>query len=272
MNTSDLQEIVDLCDRALEILRRVDGERDANPPLPTTAMNDIASALLDRGSLTQDVRQAFAYKDHGALTTAALALGINSWHVGHAYEQNAGKVFAVKALVQANIDRLNTLAKRVPHMVFYSWHSDRPNATNRSFIEDAIEKAIKKVAADGMVEARLEQGPQGEPGSKSLHEAILDKIDRCGVFVADVTLINDSGKGQCNSNVMYELGYATHALGVDRVVVICNTAYGRIEDLPFDVKHKIVTAYALVEGDEKAAARNALAKVLEEKFRIAFGA
>jgi hypothetical protein len=35
--------------------------------------------------------------------------------------------------------------------VFYSWQSDLPNRTNRTFIQDALQKAI-----DGILETELE--------------------------------------------------------------------------------------------------------------------
>jgi hypothetical protein len=33
--------------------------------------------------------------------------------------------------------------------IFYSWQSDLPNNTNRSFIERALEKAIASIKAEG---------------------------------------------------------------------------------------------------------------------------
>lgn len=270
MDSTDLQEVIDLCDVALAVLRQADEKVEQTPPYPSTAMNNIAQALLDRGSLTPAVRGVISLKDQGPLTTAAVSLCIDTWQNGHAFAQYSGRIVAVRRIIQDNIDRLNAKKSAIPHMVFYSWQSDRTSKFNRNFIEEAIEKAIKNVASDGTIEPRLEQGPQGEPGSKSLHRAILDKIDRCGLFVADVTLISDGGKGQCNSNVMYELGYATHCLGEDRVLLICNTKHGRIEDLPFDIKHKIVLGYALGEGDDKAPVRNSLSARIEEKLRLIF--
>ncbi|NJC30376.1 hypothetical protein GGR79_001843 [Xanthomonas arboricola] len=98
----------------------------------------------------------------------------------------------------------------------------------------------------------------------------LKKIEACGVFVADVSLIGDPRKGQCNSNVMYELGYATRYLGEDRVLLICNTVHGDIEDLPFDIKHKYVLGYKLAEGADKAPIRNMLAAAIEDKIQPLF--
>lgn len=270
MDAQDLQQIVELCDNALGILRQQDTYSEPKEPFPTTAMNDIAKTLLDKGSLTQEVRKVIAIKDQGPLTTAALNLGVSSWQNGMAFQQHSGKVSAVRQILQSNIDRLNSIKTSVPHVVFYSWQSDLPNNTNRGFIERAIEIAIKKVAADGQVEPRIDQGAMDTAGSQSLHATILRKIESCGVFVADVSIVSGQGGRHCNSNVMYELGYATNFLGEDRVLLICNTEYGDIEDLPFDIKHKYVLAYKVSVDDEKAKARERLAAMIEDKIRPIF--
>ena len=87
---------------------------------------------------------------------------------------------------------------------------------------------------------------------------ILKKIDQCAVFVADVTLVgtvdeDGSTKRLSNPSVMYELGYARKAHGENRLVALVNTAFGRVEDLPFDIKSSRVSPYTRhkppVEGD-----------------------
>lgn len=35
--------------------------------------------------------------------------------------------------------------------VFYSWQSDTPARVNRNFIEDALKRALKKIAAEAEV-------------------------------------------------------------------------------------------------------------------------
>ena len=269
MDADNLQEIVELCDTALSVLRHHDSTPNAKEPYPTTALNNIATVLLDKNSLTQDVRSIIAISDQGRLTTLAKQLCIYSWQPGHAYSQFSGSVLEVRQILQANIERLNAKRQIIPHVIFYSWQSDHPNNTNRGLIEKALQDAIKKVAADGEIFPRLDQGAQGTAGSQSLHATILKKIEECGVFVADVSLVDKVG-GHCNSNVLYELGYATRALGEDRVLLVCNTAHGAIEKLPFDIKHKFVIGYR-AEGDEdKTQERKRLASAIEEKIRPIF--
>lgn len=270
MEIQDLQDIVELCNEALEEMKFHDTQRDGHQPTHSRKLNNVSGILLDGRSLTPELRKVIAVKDQGELAAATLDLGFSSWHTGKLFEQHSGKVNAVKNILQRNIDRLNLKVSAIPHVVFYSWQSDLPNNTNRGFIESALEKAIKKVASDGEVQPRIDQGAQDTAGSQSLHGTILRKIESCGVFVADVSLVSKQGERHCNSNVMYELGYATHCLGEDRVLLICNTAYGEIEDLPFDIKHKFVLGYKVTEGDEKAPSRDRLAAIIEEKIRPLF--
>ena len=86
--------------------------------------------------------------------------------------------------------------------LFWSWQSDTPGKTGRFFVRDAIASAIKTLKqADDIVEPterdivedlHLDQDRQGLPGSPDLARAILEKIDRAAVFVADVTIVSPS--------------------------------------------------------------------------------
>src|SRR3954451_8481956 len=114
----------------------------------------------------------------------------------------------------------------MPDHVFYSWQSDRPNATNRSLIQAALESATKRIRADQSldVEPVVDRDTAGAPGSPDIARTIFDKIQRAAVFVADVTHINDLDAGVVglisrfargaairttpNPNVLVELGYA----------------------------------------------------------------
>lgn len=270
MDAQDLKDIVDLCNEALEDMKQHDALGGMHNAKHSKLLKNVISTLLDGKSLTPEARKVIAVKDQGELTNATMELSFSMWETGKLYQQHSGKVIAVRDILQRSIDRLTTNVSTIPHVVFYSWQSDLPNKTNRGFIESALEKAIKKVAADGEVQPRIDQGAQDTAGSQSLHATILRKIESCGVFVADVSLVSKHGERHCNSNVMYELGYATHCLGEDRVLLVCNTAYGEIEDLPFDIKHKFVLSYKVAEGDEKAPSRDRLAAIIEDKIRPLF--
>ena len=141
---------------------------------------------------------------------------------------------------------LSTVAN-VTRTVFYAWQSDCPSGTNRGFIRDALDRAVRRLNADGY-EIRVDEGTAGVAGMPDITGEILKKIDQCDVFVADVTLVGtvdeaDSAKRLSNPSVMYELGFARKALGENRLVGIVNTAFGRVEDLPFDINSARVSPY-----------------------------
>src|SRR5215213_9459334 len=125
--------------------------------------------------------------------------------------------------------------------VFYAWQSDLPNPTNRGFIQQALEDAIKALRVDGSVEVEpvLDRDTQGQSGSPNIAETIFRKIDEAAVFVGDVSLIGSVGENERrtpNPNVLVELGYALKALRHERVIIVVNTAFGKEELLPFDLR------------------------------------
>lgn len=150
--------------------------------------------------------------------------------------------------------------------VFYAWQSDLSNRTNRTFIQDALQKAI-----DGILETELEvdlildRDTANTPGAPDIAQTILSKIDQAIAVVADVSIIN-SGSGERltpNPNVLFELGYAVSALSWDNVLPVFNLATGRIEDLPFDLRSRRPVTYAMTEeAVDKASELKKLARTL----------
>ena len=160
--------------------------------------------------------------------------------------------------------------------IFYSWQSDLSNATNRGFIQTALERAVRSIRDDTSihVEPVVDRDTIGIPGSPDIATTILQKIDHCDVFVCDVSIIN-SGQEQRstpNPNVLFELGYALKRLGWGRVIMILNEAFGPVSDLPFDLRMKRVLLYSMPEeAEEKSAERRnlktRLTSALQEIFR-----
>ena len=139
--------------------------------------------------------------------------------------------------------------KKVPALaeitVFYSWQDDSPPRTNRYFIRDASERAIKTLRShlELFDPVRLDSDTVGMSGLPAIGDAILGKIDNCAALIADVTFVGAStgsrhAKKMPNSNVLLELGYAAARIGWDRIILVMNEAYGPPEDLPFDLKHR----------------------------------
>lgn len=129
--------------------------------------------------------------------------------------------------------------------VFYSWQSDLPASTNRTFIGEALARACDKVSKNPNIEEspRLDQDTQGVLGSPAIPATIMEKIDECQVFVADVSLCfsGPNGKVAPNPNVTYEVGYAVARLGWERIILVMNLEHGPIESLPFDLEKRRVT-------------------------------
>lgn len=156
--------------------------------------------------------------------------------------------------------------------VFYSWQSDLPNATNRGFIQSALENAVKSIRDDETikVEPVIDRDTAGVPGSPDIADTILTKIGKSQIFVADVSIINNKGKTRKtpNPNVLLELGYAMKTLGLDRIIMVMNTAYGNPELLPFDLRMRRVVTYEIKENEiEKADQRKKLASIFESGIR-----
>ena len=174
--------------------------------------------------------------------------------------------------------------------IFFSWQSDLPET--RSVIGWALERAAKNLRRDGSIEAavRVDQDTDGVAGWPEIVSTLLEKIKRCGVFVADITPINgddSNGRVTPNPNVMLELGYAL-ATGMGRMRIICvlNIAYlpnKDLKELPFDVRGSRPVVFDLQDpaarcaekGQEDAvrtAVRASLASRLESAICDAFAA
>ena len=137
----------------------------------------------------------------------------------------------------------------VKNHVFYSWQSDLPNNSNRTFIEKCIHQSLKElnVSETFDIEFRIDRDTMNEMGTPDIANTIFAKIDRAKLFIADVSIINsDYQKRKTpNPNVLVELGYAAKAIGWERIICVFNTDYGSFEDLPFDIKFRRPLCYNL---------------------------
>ncbi|MCB1470432.1 MAG: hypothetical protein KDK08_25525, partial [Rhizobiaceae bacterium] len=159
-------------------------------------------------------------------------------------------------------------------ITFYSWQSDLPNSCNRGFIQTALEDAAANIVADDTiaVEPVVDRDTQNVPGSPDIAATIFGKIASAHIFVADVSIVVRSrGKRPTpNPNVLIELGYALRALGPERVILVFNTAFGRLEDLPFDLRMRRVQLYEMPEeAESRAPERRTLQASLEKAVRTA---
>jgi hypothetical protein len=102
----------------------------------------------------------------------------------------------------------------VAETIFFSWQSDRPAAQNRSFIEAALERALRALNSDAEIEEAVrdelvvDKDTQDEPGQPPIVETIFRKIDSSAVFVPDLTFVGErtGGRPSPNPNVLIEYG------------------------------------------------------------------
>lgn len=126
--------------------------------------------------------------------------------------------------------------------VFYSWQSDKPRAIGMNFVQEALQAALQNIETDNSlnIEVSLDRDTQGVPGVPIIGETILSKIDKCGIFLADVSITTEAtaSKPSPNPNVLIELGYAVARVGWERMICVMNTAFGEPKCLPFDLQHR----------------------------------
>jgi hypothetical protein len=158
--------------------------------------------------------------------------------------------------------------------VFYSWQSDLPSGTNRSFIETCLNKAIKELrGAQPRLDPCLDRDTSNVPGSPDIAATILDKIDNCHIFVGDISIVQTGKRSMPNPNVVFELGYAVKRLGWDRVICIANEHFGAVESLPFDVRQRRVKCYTLSpETTDRTEIAKALTRELGRELEFIFTA
>ena len=70
-----------------------------------------------------------------------------------------------------------------------------------------------------------------------------------------------------NPNVLLELGFAASVIGWDNIICVYNTAFGIVEDLPFDLKFRRPLLYQYSENNEKD--KDSLIKQLEAAIKAA---
>jgi len=155
--------------------------------------------------------------------------------------------------------------------IFYSWQSDLPNGTNRSFLETCLNQVLENLRGIGdfQIELNIDRDTRNEAGSPDIVSTIFKKIDSAKLFVADISIINPKTdfRKTPNPNVLLELGYAAKSLGWSKVICLYNKDYGDFEDLPFDLKQRRPIAYS-IERDGKAGAKKQIVTAITETIKI----
>lgn len=143
------------------------------------------------------------------------------------------------------------------YTLFFSWQNDRKDT--KAIIFAALNKAKEKFADEG-IELVLDQDTRDRTGKRNIDAEVLRKIRDCDIFLADLTPAityfppkekHDLPKHMPNSNVMYKYGYALHAKGENRMIVLASLNKEEdehIEYMPFDINHDTITLFT----DEKS--------------------
>lgn len=142
--------------------------------------------------------------------------------------------------------------------IFYSWQSNLPSKANRSFIETAILRAVKKINLDPRTFSILDRDTKNTLGSPNITDTIFYKINHCKFFICDISFVDINNNP--NPNVLIELGYAIKTLGWQKIICLFNKATGNVEKLPFDINHNRVTAFDPTQSNE----RNRIADIIKD--------
>lgn len=138
------------------------------------------------------------------------------------------------------------------YRLFFSWQNDRKDT--KSIVSSALRKAAKHLATEG-IELFIDQDTRERVGKRNIATEVLEKINNCDIFVADLTPVttyyppketHSLPKYMPNSNVMYEYGYALRAKGENRMIALASIdkeADEHIEYMPFDINHDTITLF-----------------------------
>lgn len=138
------------------------------------------------------------------------------------------------------------------YRLFYSWQNDLKDTKN--IIKAALRTAAESLLQDGIV-LKVDEDTRERVGKRNIDAEVLEKIRRCDIFLADLTPIitymppegsHDLPKHMPNSNVMYEYGYALHAKGENRMIVLASLNKNEnehLEFMPFDINHDTITLF-----------------------------
>lgn len=143
------------------------------------------------------------------------------------------------------------------YRLFFSWQSDRKDT--KKIIKAALKTAKDMLLIDG-IDLFVDEDTRERVGKRNIDAEVLEKIRKCDIFLADLTPVityfppkesHDLPKHLPNSNVMYEYGYAFHAKGEKRMIVLASLNKEEdehLEFMPFDINHDTITLFK----DEKS--------------------
>ena len=126
--------------------------------------------------------------------------------------------------------------------VFYCWQSETPQNHARHLIREALDQATDRLSRDTELPCKVEidSDTLNETGMCDIPATILKKLEKADAVVADLTFIAKTEKNKhCpNPNVLFELGYAFHAIGAVRLICVMNEKHSPRNEQIFDLAHR----------------------------------
>lgn len=150
------------------------------------------------------------------------------------------------------------------YSLFFSWQSDREELKKE--IGAALDAAKEKLYAEGIILEIESDNRNNTTQSGDITEHIRKCIDKCDVFLADVTPVQKLNEGANlklipNPNVMFELGYASCLMPASRIIRVADfRVIDNICHMPFDVNHTSIIGLEDITDVDK------LIKSLKELF------
>lgn len=133
--------------------------------------------------------------------------------------------------------------------IFFSWQTDVNKQILKKFVDDCMEE-IKKSNEDTFVLIYKYYPADNTSGSPDIVNLIENDIKNCDIFIADLTTVGmtkednsvTNNKYLQNSNVCYELGYASRELPYENIIILTD---GNAENLFFDIRQHRISFYKI---------------------------
>lgn len=107
-----------------------------------------------------------------------------------------------------------------------------------------MQATIQKLEDEHGYDIIIDEGTRDVPGAPSIDRTIFEKIDKCDVFVCDVTPVAKVGEKEIpNPNVMTELGYALAKVGENQVVFVAMSDNWNHNFMPFDIRNRRIGTF-----------------------------
>lgn len=122
------------------------------------------------------------------------------------------------------------------YRIFFSWQSDNKEA--KKVIGKALDAVVKQLKKENIALEIIKGG--GSESFISIEDAVRMKIQKCDIFVGDVTPVGNVAMKEKllpNANVMYEMGIATESMTANRIIAVVMGGDWEVENMPFDFNH-----------------------------------